>query len=59
MTEGKTTKITLNGARSADGAAATDVAGLGLTRIGKTVSVQDNPPTLGMIRKSPTWCEWS
>lgn len=25
--------------------------GLGLTRVGKTVAVRDNPPTRGMIRK--------
>ncbi len=25
--------------------------GLGLTRVGKTVAVPDNPPTRGMIRK--------
>ena len=52
MTQGKTTKITLTGSPIGQTQRQRrTLRGLGLTRIGKTVTVQASPATSGMIKK--------
>jgi large subunit ribosomal protein L30 len=52
MTQGRTVKVTLTGSTiGRPPRQRQTLRGLGLTRIGKTVSLPDNGPTRGMIRK--------